>query len=124
MDAKSDDTHTHTHTHKTDRQADRQTDKQIDKQTHSQTHTNCVHSSCMCWLHSPTTKKRKINMATPAMMTEGTIKLSPQGGLGQLLVALAQKEGITVPRIFPREVWAFQIPIIRPRLKKKNYLKL
>lgn len=55
-------------------------------------------------------------MATPAIIREGTTKLSPQGGLGSLVVGLAQKDGMMVPRIFPREVCAFQIPIINPRL--------
>ena len=44
------------------------------------------------------------------------MKLSPQGGLGSLSVGLAQKEGMMVPRILPSEVWAFQIPMSRPRL--------
>lgn len=65
---------------------------------------------------SPTTSREKTSMAAPAIMSEGTKKLSPQGGLGSLVVGLAQKDGIMVPRMLPREVCAFQIPIINPRL--------
>lgn len=69
--------------------------------------------------NSPTTSSVNTSMATPAMMREGTMKLSPQGGLGLLCVGLAQKDGMIVPKIFPREVCAFQIPIISPRLHTK-----
>ena len=58
-------------------------------------------------------------MAAAAMMSEGTIKLSPQGGLGWSMVGLAQKEGMMVPRIFPSEVCAFHMPMISPRLQHR-----
>ena len=55
-------------------------------------------------------------MATPAIMREGMMKLRPQGGMGSLDVGLAQKDGMIVPRMLPRDVCAFQSPIISPRL--------
>ena len=58
-------------------------------------------------------------MAATAMMSEGTIKLSPQGGLGWSVVGLAQKEGMMVPRMFPSEVCAFHMPMISPRLQHR-----
>ena len=54
------------------------------------------------------------------MMREGTMKLSPHGGVGSSAVGLAQKEGMMVPRMFPRDVCAFQIPIISPRLQEMD----
>ena len=50
------------------------------------------------------TRKEKISMAAPAIMREGTMKLRPQVGAGSLAVRLAQKEGMTVPRMFPTDV--------------------
>lgn len=95
----------------------------INKSSYMEIH---VHSplystqTCTYTVHnSPTTSSVNTSMATPAIMREGTTKLSPQGGLGSLVVGLAQKDGMMVPRIFPREVCAFQIPIISPRLHTK-----
>ena len=55
-------------------------------------------------------------MAAPNMIMEGTKKLIPQGGFGHSAVLLAQNEEIMAPKILPTAKWAFQIPIISPRL--------
>ena len=49
-----------------------------------------------------------------AMIKAGTKNDSPQGEEG----VLAQNEGITVPRMFPTDVWAFHIPMMNPRLRE------
>ena len=47
-----------------------------------------------------------------AMIKAGTKKDNPHGEEG----VLAQNEGMMVPRMFPTDVWAFHIPMMKPRL--------
>ena len=65
--------------------------------------------------NSPLTRNRNIAKATTTMMKEGTMNDHPQGSLTSS--QSAQNEGMIVPRMLPTEVWEFQIPMIRPRLR-------
>jgi len=53
------------------------------------------------------------------MMAPGMKKDQPQESSVDPL-QLAQKEGMMVPRMFPTEVWEFQMPMISPRLRREE----
>ena len=79
------------------------------------THPPVISTSWPSHVNSPLTRNRNIAKATTTMMKEGTMNDHPQGSLTSS--QSAQNEGMIVPRMLPTEVWEFQIPMIRPRLR-------
>ena len=77
----------------------------------------CTGGGHATWVGS-VTRKKKVRIPNPLMMNPGTRKDQPQGSALSSTSQSAQKDGITVPRMFPTEVWEFQMPMIRPRLQR------
>lgn len=63
--------------------------------------------------HSHSIRKRKVTMPMIAVMMPGTIKDRPH-------CWFTQTPAIREPRMLPTEVWEFQMPMMNPRLKRRE----
>ena len=62
---------------------------------------------------------KKVMTPKVMIMPPGMKKDQPQESLVDPLQP-AQKEGMMVPRMLPTDVWEFQMPMIRPRLRREG----
>lgn len=65
---------------------------------------------------SPVTRNKKTMAPMVIVMKPGTKKDHPQGGFAHGVSVVAQNEGMTAPRIFPKAVWVAHMPMRSPRL--------